>query len=123
MVQPGTGKVFIPDRIRLYVSARGRGAELPPADRNLHELSMQCEGKAMKTSEFEADEDLLKSTIADFEKHIISSALEQTGGNQNKAAMRLGTTKRILSYRVRKYGIDLGKFYKGGDKNKDKREE
>ena len=57
-----------------------------------------------------ADDDLLKSTIADFEKHIIVSALEQTGGNQNKAAMRLGTTKRILAYRVRKYGIDLGRF-------------
>ncbi len=56
------------------------------------------------------DDDLLKNTIADFEKHIIVSALEQTGGNQNKAAMRLGTTKRILAYRVRKYGIDLGRF-------------
>jgi Nif-specific regulatory protein len=57
-----------------------------------------------------ADEDLLKSTVADFERHIIVSALEQTGGNQSKAAMRLGTTKRILAYRVRKYGIDLGQF-------------
>lgn len=59
-----------------------------------------------------ADDDLFKSTLADFEKHIIVSALEQTGGNQNKAAMRLGTTKRILAYRVRKYGIDLGRFSK-----------
>ncbi len=65
-----------------------------------------------------ADDDLLKSTIADFEKHIIVSALEQTGGNQKKAAMRLGTTKRILAYRVRKYGIDLGRFYKRSDGNK-----
>ncbi len=65
-----------------------------------------------------ADDDLLKSTVADFEKHIIVSALEQTGGNQNKAAMRLGTTKRILAYRVRKYGIDLGRFYKRSDGNK-----
>jgi Nif-specific regulatory protein len=65
-----------------------------------------------------ADDDLFKSTIADFEKHIILSALEQTGGNQSKAAMRLGTTKRILSYRIRKYGIDLGKFGKRDDGNK-----
>lgn len=62
-----------------------------------------------------ADDDLLKITIADFEKHIIVSALEQTGGNQNKAAMRLGTTKRILAYRVRKYGIDLGRFCRRTD--------
>jgi Nif-specific regulatory protein len=61
------------------------------------------------------DVDLLKSTIADFERHIIVSALEQTGGNQSKAAMRLGTTKRILTYRVRKYGIDLGRFCKTND--------
>ena len=66
----------------------------------------------MKTRELGADEDLLKITIADFERHIIVSALEQTGGNQSKAAIRLGTTKRILSYRVQKYGNDLGKFCK-----------
>jgi Nif-specific regulatory protein len=62
-----------------------------------------------------ADDDLLKSTLADFERHIIVSALEQTGGNQSKAAMRLGTTKRMLAYRVRKYGIDLGRFHKTDD--------
>ena len=55
-------------------------------------------------------DDLLKKTIADFEKHIISSALRQTGGNQSEAARRLGTTKRILMYRVQKYGIDLNQF-------------
>jgi Nif-specific regulatory protein len=65
-----------------------------------------------------ADDDLLRSTIADFERHIIVSALEQTGGNQSKAAMRLGTTKRILSYRIQKYGIDLGKFCKRNNGNK-----
>ncbi len=64
------------------------------------------------------DDDLLKTTIADFERHIIVSALEQTGGNQTKAAERLGTTKRILMYRVRKYGIDLGQFCKRAEGNK-----
>jgi Nif-specific regulatory protein len=68
----------------------------------------------MKTTELGADVDLLKITLADFEKQMIVSALAQTGGNQNKAALRLGTTKRILSYRVRKYGIDLGRFRKKG---------
>jgi transcriptional regulator with GAF, ATPase, and Fis domain len=72
----------------------------------------------MKTRESGADDNLLKSTIADFERQIIVSALEQTSGNQTKAARRLGTTKRIFSYRVRKYGIDLGKFHKRTDRNK-----
>ncbi len=66
-----------------------------------------------------ADDDLLKTTLADFERHIILSALEQTGGNQSKAAKRLGTTKRILAYRVRKYGIDLERFGKRDDGEKD----
>jgi len=78
----------------------------------------EIEGEDMKTRESGADDNLLKSTMADFEKHIIISALEQTRGNQSKAAMRLGTTKRILSYRVRKYGIDLGQFCKRTDRSK-----
>jgi Nif-specific regulatory protein len=64
----------------------------------------------MKKGKSGSDEDLLKKTVADFEKHIISSVLQQTGGNQSKAAKRLGTTKRILMYRVRKYGINLERF-------------
>jgi DNA-binding NtrC family response regulator len=68
------------------------------------------EGEHMKAKEWMADGDLFKGAIADFEKHIVVSALEQTGGNQRKAALRLGTTRRILSYRIQKYGIDLVKI-------------
>ncbi len=69
----------------------------------------------MKTREWGADDDLLKNTIAEFEKQIIVSALKQTRGNQSKAARRLGTTKRILAYRIRKYGIDVGQFNQACD--------
>jgi len=55
-------------------------------------------------------EDLLRSNIADFEKHIIVSALKRTGGNQSEAAKQLGTTKRILTYRIHKYNIDIHAF-------------
>lgn len=72
----------------------------------------------MKTRELGADDDLLKITIADFERQMIVSALQQTSGNQSKAARRLGTTKRIFSYRVQKYGIDLGRFCKQADGEK-----
>jgi transcriptional regulator with GAF, ATPase, and Fis domain len=70
-----------------------------------------------------ADDDLFKREIADFERHIIVAAPEQTGGNQNKAAMRLGTTKRILAYRILKYGINLGRFCRTDDGNKGKKGE
>lgn len=76
----------------------------------------------MKTGKSSTDDDLLKKTVADFEKHIISSALQQTGGNQSKAAKRLGTTKRILMYRVQKYGIDLRRFLKTDDGNNGRKE-
>ena len=49
------------------------------------------------------------------EKPLLQFVMNHAGGNQSKAAMRLGTTKRILSYRVRKYGIDLGRFHKTND--------
>lgn len=55
-------------------------------------------------------EDLLKSHVADFERHIVASALERAGGNLSEAARQLGTTRRIIMYRVRKYGIDLGRY-------------
>jgi transcriptional regulator with GAF, ATPase, and Fis domain len=55
-------------------------------------------------------EDLLKSHVTDFERHIIASALRRTGGNQAVAARQLGTTRKILKYRIRKYGIDVSQF-------------
>ena len=69
----------------------------------------------MKDSDVE--EDLLRSHVADFERHIVASALERTGGNLSEAARQLGTTRRIIMYRVRKYGIDLGRYGREGDKN------
>jgi DNA-binding NtrC family response regulator len=68
--------------------------------------------------DYSAEDDLLRSTLADFERHIIVSALEQTGGNQSKAAMRLGTTKRVIAYRVKKYGIDLEEYGRMGKRNR-----
>jgi len=52
-------------------------------------------------------EDLLKSYTTDFERHIIVSALRRTSGNRTAAAKQLGTTRRILMHRIRKYGIDV----------------
>ena len=65
------------------------------------------------------DEDLLRSNVADFEKHIIASALKRTGGNQSEAAKQLGTTKRILTYRIQKYGIDINDFRLPGLKHRE----
>ncbi len=45
-----------------------------------------------------------------FQKEIITDQLKMTRGNITRAAENLGTTKRILSYRVKQLGIDFSRF-------------
>jgi Nif-specific regulatory protein len=44
--------------------------------------------------------------VASYEKEIIVEALKDARGNQSEAARLLGTTKRIIQYKVQKYDID-----------------
>lgn len=44
------------------------------------------------------------------ERALIMGALKETGGNQTRAAKILGTTKRIIQYRIQKLGIDTRQF-------------
>ncbi|MFN2377595.1 MAG: sigma-54-dependent transcriptional regulator [Candidatus Binatia bacterium] len=48
----------------------------------------------------------LSDAVDEFERDIIGEALEQTYFNQTRAADLLGTTRRILKYRMDKLGID-----------------
>jgi DNA-binding NtrC family response regulator len=47
----------------------------------------------------------LSTAVDDFEREIIMEALNQTDFNQTRAAELLGTTRRILKYRMDKLGI------------------
>jgi len=47
----------------------------------------------------------LPDAVDDFERDIIQGALEQVDFNQTRAAELLGTTRRILKYRMDKLGI------------------
>jgi DNA-binding NtrC family response regulator len=47
----------------------------------------------------------LEKTVNDFERRLIVQALEKCGGIQTRTAERLGTTRRILRYRMDKLGI------------------
>ena len=44
--------------------------------------------------------------VDEFERDLILEALHRTDFNQTRAAERLGTTRRILKYRMDKLGID-----------------
>ncbi len=47
------------------------------------------------------------------ERALIIDALKETRGNQSQAALILGTTKRIIHYKIKKFGIDPGRFRSG----------
>jgi transcriptional regulator with GAF, ATPase, and Fis domain len=47
----------------------------------------------------------LAEAVAEFERDLVVDALRQAHGVQTRAAQRLGTTRRILNYRMRKLKI------------------
>jgi Nif-specific regulatory protein len=57
----------------------------------------------------------LSSVVEAQERALIIEALEETGGNQTKAARMLGTTKRIMQYKITKLGI-YPKFFRKKNK-------
>ncbi|MBN1663472.1 MAG: sigma 54-interacting transcriptional regulator [Deltaproteobacteria bacterium] len=56
------------------------------------------------------DQGKLGTIIEANERSMIMEALKETHGNQSKAAKTLGTTKRIIQYKVQKLGIDPSQF-------------
>ncbi len=51
-----------------------------------------------------------KTRVENFEKSILTEALRATRGNLTRAAERLGTTPRVVSYRARQLGLDPAAF-------------
>ena len=49
----------------------------------------------------------LEETVGNFERNLILQALEKCDWVQTRAAKRLGTTRRILRYRMDKLGITI----------------
>jgi len=52
----------------------------------------------------------LAAAVAAYEKDMILDALKSARGNRARAARLLDSTERIIGYKVRKYGIDEGRF-------------
>lgn len=49
----------------------------------------------------------LKETIAEVEKKLIMKTLKETSWVQSRAAKKLGISPRMLSYKIKKYGITI----------------
>jgi len=54
----------------------------------------------------------LSSVVEAQERLLIIDALKETSGNQTKSAKLLGTTKRIIQYKISKMGIDPKNYRK-----------
>lgn len=52
----------------------------------------------------------LESAVAAFERDMIQDALKSSKGNITRAALSLGSTERIVGYKIKKYGIDVMRF-------------
>jgi Nif-specific regulatory protein len=52
----------------------------------------------------------LGAAVEAFERGIIEDALKTSRGNRSKAARLLSTTERVISYKVKKYGIDPARW-------------
>ena len=44
--------------------------------------------------------------LAEWERSLIAQALQEAGGNQTKAAKKLGISRDTLRYRLKKFGIN-----------------
>jgi len=89
---------------RAVLLAKGQSIEmmhLPP--------SLQIKGQ----TEQARDAGKLGAVIGAQERSMIIEALKESRGNQSQAARLLGTTKRIVQYKIRKLGIDPAKFKTG----------
>ena len=58
----------------------------------------------------------MADAIASYEKELIGAALNQTGGVQTRAAAVLGTTRRILNYRMKKLNLQAADYAASGCK-------
>ncbi|CAN2049218.1 Nitrogen fixation protein VnfA [Candidatus Magnetomoraceae bacterium gMMP-1] len=65
----------------------------------------QCEKSSYSTSK-----DNFKLLVKSYETSLIIDALKEAKGNQTAATKLLGTTKRIIQYKIKQYGIDYKKY-------------
>lgn len=79
------------------------GQYLPPT---LQMKSIELKGKRL---------DSFENMVAAYERELIVDALKDTDGNQTEAAKLLGTTKRIIQYKITKYDVNFSRYRASAD--------
>jgi Nif-specific regulatory protein len=59
------------------------------------------------------DEGLFRA-VESYERDLILDALRGSRGNRSQAAKLLKVSERVLSYKIKKYGIDCARLRGGG---------
>jgi len=90
---------------RAVLLAEGDSIEIVHLPPSLQIKTRTCEKK---------DSGRLSSVVEAQERTLIIDALKETRGNQSQAARLLGTTKRIIQYKIQKLGIDPRKYRQKG---------
>jgi Nif-specific regulatory protein len=80
-----------------------RYQDLPPS------LQMKEKGLDLENAENQKI-DIFRIRVEAFEKELIIEALKNAEGNQAKAAQQLGSTIRVIQYKIQKLNIDYKKF-------------
>lgn len=52
----------------------------------------------------------LKARVDAYERELVVEALRCAKGNQSHAAKLLGTSQRLVNYKIQKYGINTRRF-------------
>ena len=92
-------KPFDVDELRLVVERALKSTGLEQRIREMeNELARRPAAEGEKP---------LKKAVEDYERRIITEALRRNGGVQTRAAKALGTTRRILRYRIEKLHIEF----------------
>lgn len=77
---------------------------------NSHHLPPSLQMKSFEETNVKRGK--FESLVNAYEIELITDALKDCNGNQTKAATTLGTTKRVIQYKIDQYSIDYRRFRK-----------
>jgi Nif-specific regulatory protein len=85
-------------------------AVLVSTDETIHTYNLPPTLQVRDQQQGEPGRGSLEQRVSAYEREIIEEALKYSRGNQSLAAGELCTTRRIIQYKIDKYGIDFQKY-------------
>lgn len=98
-----------PEAMQLLLSNQWQG-NIREFQNLIERAVVLCRGNTLKKEDFlfdSSDQSVLQKnavTLADFERQLIESTLEEMNGNRTRTAEKLGVSLRWLQYRIKEWG-------------------